>query len=180
MKSTIMNKLIIGGSASNPENADHIKIICDAMINETPIHTCLKYGNGLHLIKKCIDITRIKPKLIVKVYINSSESWLRSSMEEQLQEIYKIIQIREIYALQICCNPKFNDITGNSVFRKKLLNYKSDGMIKKLYLEVYWQYSLNMIEFLGDELFDGYIFYHNIYLREMNTELYRKIYHSNK
>jgi len=78
----IMSKLIIGGSASNLDNTDHIKIICDALINETPIHTCLKYGKGLQLIKKCINITRKKPKLIVKVYINSSESWLRSSIDE--------------------------------------------------------------------------------------------------
>ena len=175
-----MTQLYVGGLDSDPNNQDHVEIVCHALINGIPIHSCLKYGNALHLIKKCIDITQRTPHLILKIYVNSSEPWLRASIDAQLQAIFYILKTESIDAIQICCNPKFKYAQEGYPFREKLLHLKSIGKIKRFYLEVYWQYSENMLKFLGDDVFSGYIFYHNLYLREMNLELFSAIKNSKK
>ena len=175
-----MTQLYVGGLASDPNNQSHLDIVCHALKHETPIHSCLKYGNALHLVKKCMDITGKLPRLILKIYVNSSESWLRSSIDRQLDSIFSVLEVESVYAIQICCNPSFKNVSEGHPFREKLLHLKSIGKVNKYYLEVYWQYSKNMLQFIEDDLFSGYIFYHNLYLREMNAELYKAIGNSTK
>ena len=164
-----MSLVCVGGRANSIDNNQHQQIVCHAMKNQIRIHTCLKYGDALPLIRKCVDMVGLPPRLILKVYINSSERWLRSSIDTQLETTCNILGLDQIESLQICCNPSYKHFAQGSPFRRKLDALKASGVVKKLYLENYWQYSDNISLYLEDKLIDGCIFYHNIYLREADN-----------
>lgn len=66
-----MSLVYVGGLASDPDNPAHRDIICYAINNNLPIHSCLKYGKALQLIRTGMDMTGKKPNLLLKVYVNS-------------------------------------------------------------------------------------------------------------
>lgn len=175
-----MTQLYVGGLASDPNNDSHVKIVTHALENSVPIHSCLKYGSALRLIRMCMERTNRSPTLLLKIYVNSSEAWLRSPVESQLQSALEILQSDRVDAIQLCCNPKFEHLTVGKPFRQKLLKLQSSGKVGKIYLEGYWQYSKNLYRYLYDDLFAGYVFYHNLYLREVDARLYEAIGRSQK
>jgi len=175
-----MTQLYIGGLASDPNNDTHVRIISHALENGIPIHSCLKYGRALHLIRKCMELTGRNPRLLLKIYVNSSEKWLRSPIDDQLGAAFDILQTTRLDAIQVCCNPKFEHLAEGRPFREKLRKLQSSGKVEKFYLEAYWQYSKNLYLYLNDDLFAGYVFYHNLYLREVDSRLYDALGRSRK
>ena len=159
MASKIEKKLIFGTSVKLKK-----EVIESVLKKKLIVHTAKDYDSfkKLALIYKK---KKFKNKLIVKI---------KSSSVENLKKEFKFYQQsfgnKKIFALQICGASLLS-----SNYRKILDHvtlFKQKGLIKKIYIENYWEYSTNNLKILEQFKIDGVITCYNILEREMDDKIF--------
>ena len=156
----IKKKFIFGTDKGiNPKIFEYI------LENNILVHTSFDY-KGFEYIKK-LDQSKInKIKFIFKFKFSSFDGF------QKLYEKYKKeLNLKYIYAIQISRNPIISKQEQNLIFNF-LEREKKQKNLEKLYYEIYWQYSKDIIELFDNNLIDGYIFCYNPIEREVNNKLF--------
>lgn len=164
----IKDKFIFGTDKGiNPKIFEYI------LENNIIVHTSFDY-KGYEYIKKLEQSKINKIHYIFKFKFSCFDEF------KKLYEKYKKdLNLKFIYAIQISRNPILSKQEQNLIFNF-IEGEKKKKNLKKLYYEVYWQYSNDIIELLDNNLVDGYVFCYNPIEREVNNELFLKIVNTPK
>jgi aryl-alcohol dehydrogenase-like predicted oxidoreductase len=166
------SKLVLGAKANNYQLKEHTQIIESALEQSVWLHTSLYYSGSLDLIGRLAKEKKKNLRCIAKVSVDSRD---RGTLKNQVEETLEKSGLEHIDIIQICGNPAVEEMMPGRFFRTQMDDLVRDGKVGEYYPELYWQYSDNYEKALKDGLFNGCIFYHNLFLREMKSSLYETI-----
>ncbi len=143
-----------------------------------PLHISLDYNVN----KKFLNIDNFEnfqPKFILKITVIKNIFKLKKHIEKQINEFLELYNLKTIGYIQLCNNPSKNFIY--QFFLKKIISkYLKKKIISKVYLDVFPDYEKNLIFYLNDKFYDGYVFLFNYETRSISKNFFSKIIESQK
>lgn len=158
------------GNVSDTSNPEHIKVVRAAMDAGVWFHSSDAYGNGgtFEVLKKAFaEDPAHKPRCIFKVD-GLGADLLRGVVEKSISGT----GVDRVDVAQVCGNPPPPTLRPGSALHDTMVELKERGLVGSYVLENFYAFSPNSIDAVGNDLFDGVIYYYNVINREVSNELY--------
>ncbi len=167
-----------GGLKSNYEQ-EYEKIFFYSIQKNIPIHTSLDYPYIESYFNQAYKENIGKPLVIVKIFINRNPIKKIINIPKQIQKILDKLKIDKVHALQICNNPSYK-FYNNKLIDLIFKNLKKKQVVENLYFDTHYDYNENLLNYINNEIYNGYISTYNLFNRGISNELYNKIILNNK
>jgi hypothetical protein len=160
MKLSTSEKLIVGTHA----NIDN-QIVYEAIKKKLFFHTSIDYP-GYQRLYKAVNSVNKKVNLIVKI-----KSKNLANLKKQIRIYLKDFRNIDKLSIQISrmCFPQNKN--KRRLYFDYLRKLKNKGVVHDIYLEIYWEYSAEVISLIKEIKFDGFCICYNIIEREVSNKL---------
>jgi hypothetical protein len=158
------NKFILG--THNLSNAEIVKF---GLNNNFVFHTSYDY-EGYDLFKSNYKLFNKNNDVIFKIKANNNLEF-----KKQIKKYLKDFQTEKLYSIQLS---RFLFPTNNYESKKyfEYLNkLKDKGVVKYIFLEIYWEFSDSVLSLIKRFNFDGYVFCFNLIERDVSNKLFKYI-----
>jgi aryl-alcohol dehydrogenase-like predicted oxidoreductase len=153
-------------------NREHIRVARAAMDAGIWFHSAAEYAEGAVfdvLAAAFREDPRHIPQCIFKIKSFSPEAF-RASIEEAIART----GVPRVDIAQICWYmPDIDkDLRPGCALHDAMCDMLRQGKVGNYVLEFFRPSKPNMLRIVGEELFDAYIYYHNVVNREVSNEMY--------
>jgi hypothetical protein len=158
------NKFILGTHYLS--NEDIVKF---GLSNNFIFHTSYDY-EGYNLFKNNYKLFNNNNDVIFKIKANNILEF-----KKQIKRYLKDFQTQKLYSIQLSrfLFPK-NNYESKKYF-EYLSKLREKGVIKYIFLEIYWEFSDSAFSLIKKFNFDGYIFCFNLIERDVSNKLFKYI-----
>jgi aryl-alcohol dehydrogenase-like predicted oxidoreductase len=153
-------------------NPEHVRVARTAMDAGIWFHSSTEYADGAvfaTLAKAFKEDPKHIPHCIFKI-----KSWDKEILEQTVTEAITVLGVPRVEIAQICwyMPDADKDLKPGCALHEKMCELKEKGMVVNYVLEFLRPTTENMIRIVERELFDGYIYYHNVVNREVSNQMY--------
>ena len=166
-----ISRLTFGtGRVDDVNNPEHIKAVHAAMEAGLWFHSCEYYGDGrvFDVLNKAFkERLGSKPQLILKVDGQSPQK-----LDATIRRVRDKLDLDCIPIAQVCGNPAIESIRPGGGLSEMMAKLLSEGLVGHYTLEIFKDFSDNLIHAVDEELFGSVIFYFNISECQVSEEIY--------